>query len=65
LARENSGESLTKIAATFGGRNHTTALNACRKVEKKLAEDKELEHDVKKLRGSLFRTRSEAGDDDS
>jgi len=65
LARENSGESLTKIAATFGGRNHTTALNACRKVEKKLAEDKELERDVEKIRGGLFRTPSEAGDDES
>jgi len=65
LARENSGESLTKIAATFGGRNHTTALNACRKVEKKLAEDKELQRDVEKIRGGLFRTPSESGDDES
>jgi len=62
LAREHSGESLTKIAGAFGGRNHTTALNACRKVEKKVSEDSECRADIEQLRTSLFRTRVETED---
>ena len=54
LARQHSGASLTNIAAVFGGRNHTTALNACNKVEKRMAFDQEAAADIERLTSNLF-----------
>jgi len=59
LAREHSGESLTKIAGAFGGRNHTTALNACKKVEQTIAAIPEKQSDVDQITGLLFKTNNE------
>jgi chromosomal replication initiator protein len=39
LAREVAGEPLPEIGAKFGGRNHSTVLNACQRVKQKLASD--------------------------
>lgn len=42
LAREMTPRSLPEIGVRFGGRDHTTVLHACRKVERLIAEG----HDV-------------------
>jgi chromosomal replication initiator protein len=52
LARELAGLSLPRIGAAFG-RDHTTVLHACRKVEAALEADDVLKARVKQLRGEL------------
>jgi chromosomal replication initiator protein len=52
LAREVGGLSLPRIGAGFG-RDHTTVLHACRKVEADLADDPELAARVRQLRQEL------------
>lgn len=42
LARRSSGASLSEIGRYFGGRDHTTVLHACARVEALLAEDRAL-----------------------
>lgn len=59
LARAHSGASLTTIAAAFGGRNHTTALNACKKVELRIAHDPEQARELRLLADQLFKSISE------
>jgi chromosomal replication initiator protein len=39
LAREHTGATLPAIGASFGGRNHTTVMYACRRAGEKIAED--------------------------
>lgn len=39
LAREVAGEPLPQIGAAFGGRNHSTVLNACRRVRERVSSD--------------------------
>ena len=63
LARQHSGASLTDIAAVFGGRNHTTALNACRKVEQQTANDAEKRAELQLLSERLFKTAEETRSD--
>ncbi len=53
LARETVKLSYPKIAAAFGGRDHTTALHACRRVAELAAADPELDHLVRRLRAAL------------
>ena len=52
LARELAGLSLPRIGAAFG-RDHTTVLHACRRVEQAMAADALLKARVKQLRGEL------------
>ena len=63
LARQHSGASLTNIAAVFGGRTHTTALNACRKVEQQTANDAEKRAELQLLSERLFKTAEETRSD--
>ncbi|MBW3593596.1 MAG: chromosomal replication initiator protein DnaA, partial [Actinobacteria bacterium] len=54
LARELTGESLPSIGREFGGRNHTTVLHACRRVERALRDQETTARDaVDNLRGRL------------
>jgi chromosomal replication initiator protein len=53
LARQLTDLSLEQIGAYFGGRDHSTVLHACRKVEQALAADAELSGAVRRLRGEL------------
>jgi chromosomal replication initiator protein len=53
LARELCGLSLPRLGAAFGGRDHTTVLHACRKVEADLAADDRLAGVVRQLRAEL------------
>jgi chromosomal replication initiator protein len=39
LAREHTGATLPAIGASFGGRNHTTVMYACRKAGERIAAD--------------------------
>ena len=52
LARELTGLSLPRLGAAFG-RDHTTVLHACRKVEEELASDATLARQVGEIRASL------------
>lgn len=52
LAREITGLSLPRLGAAFG-RDHTTVLHACRKVETELANDLTLAKQVSDLRAAL------------
>jgi chromosomal replication initiator protein len=52
LARELIGLSLPRIGATFG-RDHTTVLHACRKVEEAITDDERLAATVRQLKQEL------------
>ena len=53
LARQLTGLSLGQIGAYFGGRDHSTVLHACRKVEQALAFDASLSGAVRQLHADL------------
>jgi chromosomal replication initiator protein len=53
LARQLTELSLEQIGAYFGGRDHTTVLHACRKVEQALAHDVALSGAVRQLHADL------------
>ena len=53
LARRLTELSLDQIGAYFGGRDHSTVLHACRKVERNLARDNVFSGTVRQLQSSL------------
>lgn len=53
LARKLTYESLHAIGQYFGGRDHTTVLHACRKIEHSLANDPTVHDAVRKLTQQL------------
>jgi chromosomal replication initiator protein len=53
LARQLTELSLQQIGAYFGGRDHSTVLHACRKVEQALARDIQLSGAVRQLHADL------------
>jgi chromosomal replication initiator protein len=53
LARQLTTLSLGQIGAYFGGRDHTTVLHACRKVEQALTSDADLSGAVRQLHADL------------
>ncbi|ABI55360.1 chromosomal replication initiator protein DnaA [Alkalilimnicola ehrlichii MLHE-1] len=53
LAKELTSHSLPEIGDAFGGRDHTTVLHACRKVESLCAEDSRIEEDYSNLLRTL------------
>jgi chromosomal replication initiator protein len=53
LARQLTNLSLEQIGAWFGGRDHSTVLHACRKVEQALAHDLYLSGAVRQLHADL------------
>ncbi len=53
LARRLTPLSLEQIGASFGGRDHSTVLHACRKVEQALAHDAALFGAVRQLHADL------------
>ncbi|MBV9124548.1 MAG: ATP-binding protein [Planctomycetes bacterium] len=53
LARQLTALSLQEIGSYFGGRDHSTVLHACRKVEDALAADPVLSGTVRQLHSSL------------
>ena len=53
LAREHTDATLPAIGRSFGGRNHTTVMHACRRVGERLASDPEAFEVVRRLTEEL------------
>jgi chromosomal replication initiator protein len=53
LARKITGESLQQIGRYFGGRDHTTVLHHCRKIDSAILSDGATCQEVQKLRRIL------------
>ncbi len=53
LAKELTNHSLPEIGEAFGGRDHTTVLHACRKVQTLRKEDRRIDEDYLNLLRSL------------
>ena len=53
LAKELTNQSLPAIADQFGGRDHTTVLHACRKINQLIREDAALADDYDNLRKKI------------
>jgi chromosomal replication initiator protein len=49
LMRRHTGLSLPKIGAAFGGKDHTTVLYSCTKIEKLLKRDLDLAQTIRQL----------------
>jgi chromosomal replication initiator protein len=57
LARELTSRSLPDIGRRFGGRDHTTVLHACRRIEELCRSDPVFQQEVDFLRQVLGRSR--------
>jgi chromosomal replication initiator protein len=53
LTRDLTDLSLPQIGRLYGGRDHTTVLNALRRVEATLSENEDLAEKVRELRGAI------------
>ncbi|MFA9269669.1 MAG: chromosomal replication initiator protein DnaA [Baekduiaceae bacterium] len=53
LAREHTTESLPSIGRSFGGRNHTTVMHACKRTSERMASDPEAYETVRALTARL------------
>jgi chromosomal replication initiator protein len=53
LAKELTEKSLPEIGRSFGGRDHTTVIHACKKVLELKATDTKFEQDYMRLRRKL------------
>jgi chromosomal replication initiator protein len=53
LAKELTSHSLPEIGDAFGGRDHTTVLHACRKVEELQKNDEKVREDFINLLTTL------------
>ncbi len=56
LAREMTGSSFPEIGQRFGGKDHSTVINACRRIEALSAEDEDLRAVVDTLRRKIGTT---------
>jgi chromosomal replication initiator protein len=54
LIRSELNISYPGIGEIFGGRDHTTALHAFKKISKQIEEDEKMEEDVKALKNKIF-----------
>lgn len=54
LLRKESSMSYPSIGEYFGGRDHTTAMHACDKIEKLLEHDEELSQEISFLRERIY-----------
>ncbi len=53
LARQYGGFSFPEIGSSFGGKDHSTAIHAVKKIEKELKENSEIKNAVKSLKQNL------------
>jgi chromosomal replication initiator protein len=49
LARSLTDMSTTEIGDTFGGRDHTTVMHACKQIDKKVTEDAWFAAEINKI----------------
>ncbi|MFZ9702826.1 MAG: chromosomal replication initiator protein DnaA [Candidatus Limnocylindrus sp.] len=55
LSREETDASLVRIGGALGGRDHSTIIHACSKIEREMSYDAELRREVALLREALLR----------
>ncbi len=53
LIKKNLDKSLVEIGRYFGGKDHTTVINALRRVEAQLQKDSDLKKDIDELQGRI------------
>lgn len=53
LIKKNLDKSLVEIGRSFGGRDHTTVLNALRKIERELSKNSDLKKDYEDLQNRI------------
>ncbi len=53
LCRLETDETFPRIGLEFGGRDHSTVIFACDKIEKELITNTELENDIKEIKSKL------------
>ena len=53
LIKKNLDKSLVEIGRYFGGKDHTTVINALRRVESQLTKDSDLKKDIDELQGRI------------
>ena len=53
LCRELTTESFPKIGSYFGGRNHSTIISACKRIERELQTNDNLKRIIKELKSNL------------
>jgi chromosomal replication initiator protein len=53
LSKDLTNHSLPEIGESFGGRDHTTVLHACRKIKELIDSDADINEDVKNLLRTL------------
>ena len=53
LIKKNLDKSLVETGRYFGGKDHTTVINALRRVESQLSKDSDLKKDVDELQGRI------------
>jgi chromosomal replication initiator protein len=61
LTREGTSLSLPQIGRLYGGRDHSTVLNALRRIELGISEDSDLADRVARLRAEIHSPRGETG----
>ena len=54
IIREETASSLPAIGTAFGGKDHTTVLHACEKINELAKEDQRLQHDLRQIRDRLM-----------
>jgi chromosomal replication initiator protein len=53
LIKKNLDKSLVEIGRQFGGKDHTTVINALKRIESQLTKDSDLKKDVDELQGRI------------
>lgn len=53
LCRMETDETFPRIGLEFGGKDHSTVIFACDKIEKELQKNSELEHTIKEIKSKL------------
>lgn len=56
LCRELTNETLISIGSKFGGRDHSTVLHSCRKIESKIRESSSVLEEVRELTSTIHKT---------
>ncbi|MFB6351047.1 MAG: helix-turn-helix domain-containing protein [Bradymonadaceae bacterium] len=54
LARKHTDHSYPELGRKFGGKDHTTVLAACQKLEDLVEEDDEIDEMMRNLEGEIF-----------
>ena len=53
ICRMETSETFPKIGLEFGGRDHSTVIFACDKIEKELKSDEDLQNTIKAIKSKL------------